>query len=167
MPDRERSEDPDATRARAGTSGAEPGPRAGSQRRLGHYRLLEEIGAGGMGVVFRAWDAHLERAVAVKLLPAGTLADEDARRRFRNEARALSRLNHPNIATVHDFDSEEGVDFLVMEAGRGADAGRRGGRRTGARGPRARGRGIQRAEGLAAAHASGVVHRDLKPANLR
>ncbi len=166
MPDRERSEDPDVTRARAGAPEAELGPRDGSQRQLGHYRLLEEIGAGGMGVVFRAWDAHLERDVAVKLLPAGTLADEDARRRFRNEARALSRLNHPNIATVHDFDSEEGVDFLVMELVAGRTLSEAAGDRPA---PEARvvEWGIQLAEGLAAAHASGVVHRDLKPANLK
>src|SRR5574342_312277 len=82
---------------------------------LGHYRILEKIGAGGMGEVYRARDEHLERDVAIKVLPAGTLADESARKRFRKEALALSRLNHPNIQTVHDFDTQGGVDFLVME----------------------------------------------------
>ena len=82
---------------------------------LGHYRLIEVIGAGGMGVVYRAHDERLERDVALKLLSAGMLADEEARKRFRNEALALSRLNHPNIATVHDFNTQDGLDFLVLE----------------------------------------------------
>ena len=84
-------------------------------QKLGHYRVDEKIGAGGMGEVYRARDEHLERDVAVKVLPAGTLADESARKRFRKEALALSKLNHPNIATVFDFDTQDGVDFLVME----------------------------------------------------
>src|SRR5512146_3015304 len=87
----------------------------GVPERLGHYRLLERIGAGGMGVVYRAHDEHLDRDVAVKVLPPGTINDESARKRFRKEARSLSKLNHPNIATVHDFDSHEGIDHLVME----------------------------------------------------
>ena len=72
---------------------------------LSHYRLVEQIGAGGMGVVYRAHDERLERDVALKVLPADTLADEETRKRFRKEALALSQLNHPNIATVFDFDS--------------------------------------------------------------
>src|SRR6266478_6835213 len=82
---------------------------------LGHYRILEKIGAGGMGVVYRAHDERLDRDVALKVLPPGLLSDDAARRRFRREALALSKLSHPNIATVHDFDTQEGVDFLVME----------------------------------------------------
>jgi serine/threonine protein kinase len=82
---------------------------------LGHYRIIEEIGAGGMGVVYRATDERLERDVAIKVLPAGALADEEMRKRFRREALALSKLNHPNIATIHDFNTEKGVDFLAME----------------------------------------------------
>src|SRR2546425_10501146 len=82
---------------------------------FGHYIVLEKIGAGGMGEVYRARDQHLERDVALKILPPGFLADESARRRFRREALALSKLNHPNIATVFDFDSQDGVDFLAME----------------------------------------------------
>jgi serine/threonine protein kinase len=83
---------------------------------LGHYRVLEKIGAGGMGVVYRARDLHLARDVAIKVLPAGTLADEAARRRFRAEAEALARLNHPHIATIHDFDTQNGTDFLSWDA---------------------------------------------------
>ena len=82
---------------------------------LGHYRVEEKIGVGGMGEVFRAHDQRLERDVAVKVLPAHTLDDKTVRRRFRKEALSLSSLNHPNIATVHDFDSQDGIDFLVME----------------------------------------------------
>ncbi|HUK62932.1 MAG TPA: protein kinase, partial [Dongiaceae bacterium] len=84
-------------------------------RRLGHFRIEEEIGHGGMGIVYRARDLHLDRDVAIKVLPPGLLADDTARRRFRREALALSRLHHPGIAVVHDFDTADGTDFLVME----------------------------------------------------
>lgn len=135
-------------------------------RRLGHYRITASLGAGGMGVVYRAHDEHLEREVAVKLLPAGSLADDEARRRFRTEALALSRLQHPNVGVIHDFDSQDGVDFLVMELipGEGLDERIRRGR---ASEPEVARLGEQLAEGLAAAHASGVLHRDIKPQNLR
>ena len=82
---------------------------------LGHYRILEEVGAGGMGVVYRARDEQLERDVALKVLPPGTLGDDSARRNFRKEALALAKLNHPNIETVFEFGSQEGTDFLVLE----------------------------------------------------
>src|SRR6476661_7816869 len=82
---------------------------------LGHYRLLEQIGAGGMGVVYRAHDERLNRDVAVKVLPEGSLAVGETRRRFKLEAQALAKLNHPNIATVFDFDCQGTADFLVME----------------------------------------------------
>jgi serine/threonine protein kinase len=82
---------------------------------LDHYRILERIGAGAMGVVYRAHDERLDRDVALKVLPSGSLADESAKRRFKKEALALSKLNHPNIATIHDFDTKTGIDFLVME----------------------------------------------------
>src|SRR5881296_3088072 len=82
---------------------------------LGHYHIMERLGAGGMGVVYRAHDEHLERDVAIKVLPEGALADPDTRKRFRGEALALSRLNHPFVATIHEFDSQDGADFLVME----------------------------------------------------
>jgi len=133
---------------------------------LGHYRILEKIGAGGMGVVYRAHDERLERDVALKVLPAGTLADEAARQRFHKEALALSKLNHPNIATIHDFDTQDGVDFLVMEHIPGITLNEK--LMQGPLGEKEIARmGMQMAEGLAAAHEQGVIHRDLKPGNLR
>jgi len=133
---------------------------------LGHYRVLEQIGAGGMGMVFRASDQQLERDVAIKVLPPGMLADEAARKRFRREALTLAKLNHPNIGMVYEFGSQEGMDFLVMEyvGGVAVDA------RLGA-GPLPQKEilrlGFQLADGLASAHEHGVIHRDLKPANMR
>ena len=135
-------------------------------RTLGHYRILEQIGAGGMGVVYRARDQRLERDVALKLLPPGALSDAAARKRFRKEALALSRLNHPNIATVHDFDSQDGTDFLVTELVAGLTLGDKL-----LSGPLREKEviqvGLQLADGLEAAHREGVIHRDLKPGNLR
>jgi len=135
-------------------------------RTLGHYRILEKIGAGGMGVVYRAFDQRLERDVAMKTLPPGVLADDAARRRFRNEALTLSKLNHPNIEAVYDFDTQDGVDFLIMELIPGITLGEK-----------LAGRSLpekemldlaaQLAQGLIAAHEAGIVHRDLKPANIR
>ena len=133
---------------------------------LSHYRVLEQIGAGGMGVVYRARDEQLERDVAIKVLSPGLLADDAARKRFRKEALSLARLNHPNIAIVHEFGSQDGIDFLVTEyiSGTTLDAKL-------ARGSLATKEvialGGQLMHGLAAAHEQGIVHRDLKPANLR
>src|SRR5438105_10302718 len=133
---------------------------------LGRYRIIEQIGAGGMGVVYRARDERLERDIALKLLPPGTLADEAARKRFRQEALALSQLNHPNIATIYDFDGLNGVDFLAMEYVEGTtlDCKLTAGPLTE---KEVLSIGGQLANGLAAAHQRGVVHRDLKPGNLR
>jgi len=82
---------------------------------LSHYELLEEIGKGGMGVVYKARDARLDRIVAVKLLPPDKMSDPERKRRFVQEAKAASALNHPNIVTIHEIDSVDGVDFMVME----------------------------------------------------
>ena len=135
-------------------------------QRFGRYRIEEEIGAGGMGVVYRAYDEKLERELAIKVLTPGTFDDETARKRFRNEARVLSRLNHPSIQTIHDFDNIDGHDYLVSELVPGLSLDTR--LRSGALPEKdVIHIGIQLAQGLAAAHAAGVLHRDLKPANLR
>jgi len=135
-------------------------------QRLSHYRIIEQIGAGGMGVVYRAHDEQLDRDVAIKVLPPGSLADESAHRRFRKEALSLARLNHPNIAIVHEFGSQDGIDFLVTEyiAGIGLDEKLALGALPS---PEVIRLGVQLAAGLSAAHEQGLVHRDLKPANLR
>jgi eukaryotic-like serine/threonine-protein kinase len=133
---------------------------------LAHYRIEEQIGAGGMGVVYRAHDEQLERDVAVKVLATGTLADEDSRRRFRKEALALAKLNHPNIAIVHEFGNQEDVDFLVTEFIPGVTLDKKLAQEK----PSVKeilDWGGQIARGLEAAHEQGVVHRDLKPGNLR
>jgi eukaryotic-like serine/threonine-protein kinase len=133
---------------------------------LCHYRIIDKVGAGGMGEVYRARDEHLNREVAIKVLPAGTLSDESSRKRFHKEALVLAKLNHPNIATIHDFDTQAGMDFLVMEYIPGITLSEKlAGRSL----PEQEvvNLGIQLAEGLSAAHEHGVVHRDLKPANLR
>lgn len=135
-------------------------------RTLSHYSIYEKIGAGGMGAVYRARDTRLQRDVAVKVLTGEALGGASARKRLQAEALTISRLNHPNIATVHDFDCAEGLDFLVMELvdGEVLDAKLR-------LGPVAESDvlrwGGELAAGLAAAHGHGIVHRDLKPSNVR
>ena len=133
---------------------------------LGHYRIMSKLGEGGMGTVYRARDERLERDVALKLLTPGTMTDETARRRFRREATLLSQLNHPNIATVHDFDTQDGLDFLVLELIPGETVAN-----VLAGGPLSPGQfaalAQQLAQGLEAAHERGIVHRDLKPGNLQ
>ena len=135
-------------------------------QRFGRYRIEEEIGAGGMGVVYRAYDEKLQRELAIKVLVPGALHDETARKRFRNEARVLSRLNHPAIQTIHDFDNFDGHDYLVSELVPGVSLDTR--LQTGALAEKEVVHlGFQLAQGLEAAHSAGVLHRDLKPANLR
>jgi tetratricopeptide (TPR) repeat protein/TolB-like protein len=136
-----------------------------SGRVLGHYRLLERVGEGGMGVVYRAYDEHLQREIAVKLLPSSVVKDESARRRFRKEALTLARLNHPNIGTLHGFEADGDVDFLVMEYVPGITLASKL-----AQGPMRESElleyAIQLASALEEAHKQGVIHRDLKPSNI-
>ncbi len=135
-------------------------------KHLSHYRVLEKIGSGGMGVVYRAHDETLDRDVALKVLPSGMLSDETARRRFRREALSLAKLNHPHIGGVYEFGSESAVDFLAMELVSGVTLDARL-----AAGPMEPAEvlrfGAQLADGLEAAHQQGILHRDLKPSNLR
>jgi serine/threonine-protein kinase len=133
---------------------------------LSHYRIVEKVGAGGMGEVYRARDERLERDVALKVLPAGTLADEQARKRFRKEALTLSKLNHPHIATIFDFDTHDGVDFLAMEHVAGETLADRLTQASLPEKEIAR-LGAQIADALQEAHEQGVVHRDLKPGNIK
>jgi serine/threonine protein kinase/tetratricopeptide (TPR) repeat protein len=133
---------------------------------ISHYRIVEKLGGGGMGVVYRARDEQLERDVAIKTLPPRTLGDDNARKRFRKEALSLAKLNHPGIATIHEFGSQDGLDFLVTEYIPGITLDHKliGGALPA---KEVIALGLQLAQSLAAAHEQGIVHRDLKPANLR
>ncbi|MBS1826760.1 MAG: serine/threonine-protein kinase [Acidobacteria bacterium] len=133
--------------------------------RLGQYQLLEKIGAGGMGDVYKARDTRLNRIVAIKVLPPHKVANEDRKRRFIQEAQAASALQHPNIVVIHDINAENGVDYMAMEyiAGKTLDERiPRQGMRLG----EALKIAIPIADGLAKAHAAGIIHRDVKPANI-
>lgn len=136
-----------------------------AETRLGRYLILEPLGSGGMGVVYRARDEKLERMVAIKLLAAGVLSGEEARRHFRREALALAKLNHPRIAAVYDVGEQDGADFIVMELVEGESLALK--MRAGALGIHEATRiALQVAEALEEAHEHGVIHRDLKPANV-
>src|SRR5262245_31326009 len=132
---------------------------------LGPYRILDLVGRGGTGEVYRAEDTRLGRVVALKLLPLGLADDPLCRERLLREAHAASRLNHPNIATIYEVDEIDGQVFISMEYVRGVSLARR---LEGGRLPLAEivSFGRQIADALAAAHREGVVHRDIKPANI-
>ena len=133
--------------------------------RLGPYEILAPLGAGGMGEVYRARDPRLNRELAIKVLPAAIAKDADFLNRFQGEARAASALNHPNIVTIHDLGSADGVSYILMELIEGKTL-----RELLDGGPPPLKKTLQIAaqvaDGLAAAHARGIVHRDLKPENL-
>ncbi|HEU5180825.1 MAG TPA: serine/threonine-protein kinase, partial [Candidatus Polarisedimenticolia bacterium] len=134
-------------------------------KKLGHYRLLEEIGRGGMGVVYRALDTKLEREVALKVLPKEATADPERLERFRREARAVAALNHPGIVTIYSVEEAKGTHFLTMELVSGS-ALEEMIPASGMSQEQICRIGIPLAEALAAAHQRGIVHRDLKPANI-
>lgn len=138
-------------------------------QRLRHYRIESKLGAGGMGIVYRARDTNLDRLIALKVLPSSAIADPDRKSRLVQEARAASALNHPNIITIYEVGSDtlEGdqIDFIAMELVQGKTLDRLIGRK-GLKLSEALKYAVQIADALAAAHANGIVHRDLKPGNL-
>src|SRR6267143_3274337 len=128
-----------------------------------HYKILEKLGEGGMGVVYKAEDTKLKRTVALKFLPQRLSASEQDKSRFIQEAQAASALNHPNVCTIHDIQEHDGQMFIVMEFVDGQTLEEKKGTISL---KQAIDIGIQIADGLAAAHEKGIVHRDIKPENI-
>src|SRR3954451_6602572 len=134
-------------------------------RKIAHYDIVDKLGSGGMGVVYRARDIELQRLAAIKILPEEFVKEADALGRFRREARAASALNHPGICTIYEIGEDEGRPFLAMELLEGEpleDRIARGGIDLNT----ILNVGIETAEALDAAHSEGIVHRDIKPANI-
>src|SRR5215831_3334544 len=133
-----------------------------SGTKLGPYEVVGPLGAGGMGEVHRARDTRLERTVAIKILPVQVSSDPVRKQRFEREAKTISNMNHPNICTLHDIGSQDGIDYLVMECVEGETLEKRL-----EKGPLPVEQvvkiGAEVADALGRAHRSGVVHRDLKP----
>jgi Tol biopolymer transport system component/predicted Ser/Thr protein kinase len=132
---------------------------------LDHYQITEKLGEGGMGVVYKARDTHLDRFIALKVLPPEKVSDPERKRRFIQEAKAASALNHPSIITIYDIDQADGIDYIAMEyvAGKTLDELIP---RKGMRLSLALKYAVQIADALARAHGAGIIHRDLKPSNV-